>query len=366
MNSLNCFSSTYAQARARFLDAAQRCDLDVESHVHPLLGSEGEVLALDVVLDGARHAQRLLIVSSGCHGIEGHAGSAVQIALLNDAAWRQSARDAGVAVLYLHALNPHGFSWGRRTTQENVDLNRNFLDFAQPLPRNPGYDEMASLLVPAHWPPSAAVEAALGQLLARHGLAAMQQAVSCGQYDDPEGLFYGGHNPAWSHVTLRQVLREHARDCTQLGWIDVHSGLGRSGIGERIFDGRAGDEAAGLLRARAWWGPEVTRIDDGDSVSAAVTGQMLRSLYAECPQATCTGITLEFGTVPLMQVITALRAEQWLENHPETPSPMARQIKQQLRAAFYPDSDDWRQQVLDQTIGAARQALAGLRTASPG
>ncbi|MDL2337192.1 MAG: M14 family metallopeptidase [Pseudomonadota bacterium] len=366
MNLLSFFSPTYSEARSRFLEEARRCDLDVTSHIHPLLGSAGEELALDVGLDGARRASCLLILSSGCHGIEGHVGSAVQVALLNDPGWRQSTREAGIAVLYLHALNPHGFSWGRRTTQENVDLNRNFHDFTLPLPRNPGYDEMAGLLVPHGWPPSEAVQAALGQLLAERGLAAMQQAISCGQHDHPEGLFYGGHNPTWSHVTLRHVLREHGRDCSRLGWIDLHSGLGRSGVGERIFEGRAGDEGPGLHRARSWWGGEVTSIDDGESASAAVTGQMLRSLYAECPQAECTGITLEFGTVPLMQVITALRAEQWLENHPETPPPTALQIKQQLRAAFYPDSDEWKRQVLEQAVEAARQAVVGLRTGSFG
>jgi hypothetical protein len=259
MNALDAYSETYAEAREQFLAAAQRCDLDVCSHIHPLLGSAGETLALDEVLDGPRHAARLLVISSGCHGIEGHVGSAVQTALLNDPAWRQSTHDAGVAVLYLHALNPHGFSWGRRTTQENVDLNRNFHDFTQPLPRNPDYAEMAALLVPPHWPPGAQVEAALGQRLARLGLGAMQHAVSCGQYEYPEGLFYGGVNPTWSHVTLRQVMREHGRDCARLGWIDLHSGLGPCGVGERIYEGRPGDERSGLRRARAWWGREHRR-----------------------------------------------------------------------------------------------------------
>ncbi|MFM9914190.1 MAG: M14 family metallopeptidase [Rhizobacter sp.] len=361
MNSNHHFTSTYAEARARFFAAAQRCDLDVESHLHPLIGPQSEALALDVVRDGPRRAERLLIVSSGCHGIEGHVGSAVQIALLHDSAWRASARAAGIAVLYLHALNPHGFAWGRRTTQENVDLNRNFHDFAQPLPRNTAYDELAGLLVPHRWPPSEAVEAALGQLLAQQGWAAMQQAVSRGQHEHPEGLFYGGRNPTWSHVTLRELLRHHGRHCARLGWIDLHSGLGPSGVGERIFEGRVGDETEGLRRARAWWGDQVTRIDDGESVSSAVTGQMMRSLYAECPQAECTGITLEFGTVPLMQVFTALRAEQWLENHPETPEATSREIRRQFRNSFDPDSDAWREQVLPQALDAARQALVGLR-----
>ena len=86
---------------------------------------------------GADDAQALLIVSSGCHGIEGYCGSGLQVALLRDGALRARARDAGVALLLVHAMNPWGFSHGRRVTFENVDLNRNFVDFGRSLPLNP-------------------------------------------------------------------------------------------------------------------------------------------------------------------------------------------------------------------------------------
>ncbi|MEJ0064575.1 MAG: DUF2817 domain-containing protein [Caulobacteraceae bacterium] len=43
----------------------------------------------------------------------------------------------------IHAINPYGFAWLRRVTEENIDLNRNWIDFSQPPPANPGYDELA-------------------------------------------------------------------------------------------------------------------------------------------------------------------------------------------------------------------------------
>src|SRR5678810_1051965 len=98
---------SYDEARMRFLEAAEAVRLDVESHVHPMLGRDGETLAMDVVRDGPREAAALLIVSSACHGVEGFCGSGVQVALLSDPAWRSAARNAGVAVLYIHALNPY-------------------------------------------------------------------------------------------------------------------------------------------------------------------------------------------------------------------------------------------------------------------
>ncbi len=352
------FSQSYAQARGKFIAAVDAAGLDVESHSHPMIGRDGEALAMDVVLDGPKDAASLLLISSACHGVEGFCGSGVQVALLRDAAWPSAAREAGVALLYIHALNPYGFSWWRRTTHENVDLNRNFHDFKRPLPANPGYDEIAALLVPSTWPPTPEVDAAIGRYIAERGERAFQAAISGGQYNHPEGLFYGGRNPTWSHVTLRQVLRRHATRCRRLGWIDLHTGLGDSGVGERIF--ACHDDAAALRRARAWWGEGVTSIYDGSSSSAPLSGLMWLAAYEECAQAEYTGIALEYGTVPVMAVMTALRADQWLENHPQASDAQRRGIKQQVRDAFYTDTETWKQRILEQGFDAALQAVRGL------
>lgn len=355
---VDTFSSSYAEARAKFAAAAEAAGLDVESHVHPLRGRDDEELAMDVVRHGPRHSERLLIISSGCHGVEGYCGSGAQIALLRDTGWQAAVRAAGVAVLYIHALNPYGFSWLRRVTQENVDLNRNFQDFSKPLPANPGYDEIAHLLLPPNWPPSPEVREQIGAHIARRGMPALQAAVSGGQYNHPEGLYYGGVNPTWSNVTLRHILQEHGAGARRLGWIDLHTGLGPKGHGERIFACRNDAEALG--RARSWWGPEVTSIYDGSSSSALLTGLMWTAAYDEIPQAQYTGIVLEFGTLPVMDVLEALRAEHWLENHPEAPAEQARQIKQQMLTAFYADEPEWKRQVVEHSLEVAEQTLKGL------
>jgi Protein of unknown function (DUF2817) len=352
------FSQSYAEARGKFLAAADAAGLDAQHHPHPMLGRDGEALATDVVRDGAADAEAVLIVSSACHGVEGFCGSGVQTVLLGDAAFRAAVAGSGVAVLYVHALNPHGFSWWRRTTQENVDLNRNFHDFNGTLPANPGYDELAAALVPATWPPPPEAAATLARYAEAHGAAALQRAISGGQYAHPEGLFYGGRNPSWSHVTVRHVLREHASRCARLGWIDLHTGLGPSGIGERIFACR--DDAAALQRARAWWGDTVTSLYDGSSSSAMLQGMMWMAAYEECAQADYTGIALEYGTLPLPQMIDALRADQWLENHPDAPPVQRAQIKQQTRDAFYVDTDAWKQQIVEQGFDAAFGSVRGL------
>ncbi|MFX6991338.1 DUF2817 domain-containing protein, partial [Acinetobacter baumannii] len=87
----------------------------------------------------------------------------------HDAEWRAKARDAGVAVLYIHALNPYGFSHIRRATHENVDLNRNFHSFTGPVPDNAAYREVAPLLLPDVWPPNAANVQAVQAFIAARG-----------------------------------------------------------------------------------------------------------------------------------------------------------------------------------------------------
>lgn len=362
----DAFSASYAEARKKFLEAAATASLPIASFNHPLPGRDGETLAMDVVLDGTADAKQLLIVSSACHGVEGYCGSGVQVFALQDTEWRAKAQAAGVAVLYIHALNPHGFSLQRRVTHENVDLNRNFQDFSKPLPINAQYAHLHDVLLPAQWPPTADNAANIAAYSAKNGPNAFQNAVTRGQHSHSDGLFYGGVAPTWSNTTVRTVLGKYATRCSKLAWIDLHTGLGPRGVGERIFDGR--DDKAAYARAQAWWGnahnpsgeTPVTSIYDGSSTSAYITGQMWQSVYEECPQAEHTGIAMEYGTQPINTIIDALRADHWLHLHPEASAAQRAQIKRQILDAFYVDADDWKAMVITQARQAMFQAVNGL------
>ncbi|MDB5889445.1 MAG: hypothetical protein JWP47_276 [Polaromonas sp.] len=204
------FSSNYAKARVKFLEAAALANVNVASHEHPLQGLDGETLAMDVALDSAPDAHSLLIVSSACHGVEGFCGSGVQVFALHDADWRDKARTQGIAVLYVHAVNPYGFSHMRRATHENIDLNRNFQDFSQPLPVNEAYRALHSLLLPERWPPDEANGSAIEQGIASMGMQAYQAAITRGQHEFADGLFYGarrlhGATPSCGKCCARTV-----------------------------------------------------------------------------------------------------------------------------------------------------------------
>ncbi|HKU86770.1 MAG TPA: M14 family metallopeptidase [Casimicrobiaceae bacterium] len=352
------FAPTYAEARAKFIAAAEARSLAVERHVHPRArGASGEELSIDVALLGDPNATALLVITSAMHGVEGFGGSGCQVALLGEP-MVAAAMHTDVAILFVHAVNPYGFSHLRRANEDNVDLNRNFRDFSVEPPRNEGYAALHALLVPDAWPPAAANTAAIGAHLARHGAAQMQAAVSSGQSEFPDGLFYAGRAPAWSNTILRDILRRHGRSRARLAWIDLHAGLGMWGHGERIHSGP--NDAAAIARNRAWYGSDVTTVYDRTSTSAEASGVAYDAALASCPGAQYTGIVVEFGTQPLDRILQALRADQWLANHPGAGNLLADAIRRQMRESFYDDSDTWRGLVYGQARGTVLQALRGL------
>mgnify|MGYP001269005153 CR=1 FL=1 len=356
------FAATYREAREKFVAAATERGLALESHAHPTQrGAQGETLAIDLALAGPAEASSVLLLTSGTHGAEGFCGSGCQVNLLRDDAWMIRVARSGVRVLLLHAMNPHGFSHLARTNENNIDLNRNFRDFSAPPAPNVAYAEVHGFMVPPTWPPAPANEARLADYVREHGQWALQQAVSSGQCEFPNGLFYGGTGPAWSNDVLRDVLRRHVAGAWRLGWIDFHTGLGPWGHGEKIWNG--GPRPQDLARAKSWWGHDVTSFHDGSSTSAKLSGVNHQAVYDECPAVEYTGIALEYGTRPVLEVLEALRADAWLRGHPQAPALQRAAIKAGVRHAFHDDSEVWQRRIHEQGDAAVAAALERLGTA---
>ena len=350
-----CFSRTYDEARQRFLEAARKASATVDTHRHPRKGAEGEEIATDVALLGPPDAASLFIVSSGTHGPEGFSGSACQLALLGDELAARAA-NRGIALLLIHAVNPFGFSHLSRTNEDNIDLNRNFNDFSQPYPPNDTSEQVHSLLVPESWPPSADDEARLAARMAE--LAGRRTpGVSSGQAMHPDGLFYAGTAPSWSNRTIRAILRRHGAGRRHVAWIDVHTGLGPRGHGEKIFGRHSAQTQA---RALSWWGRDLIVSTMTESVSPRTEGHITGCAPQECADAAITPMTLEYGTLPNPEVRRALRGEAWLAGHPDAAPATAAAIRRAARDAFYVDADDWKGMILGQFRALALQTVNGL------
>ena len=358
MNSAESFSADYPEARAKFLKAAADAGGALEAVVHPERGPDGGELATDIAWFGPKDAPAVLVMISGTHGVEGFCGSGAQIDRLRRGG--AASLPAGVAVLMIHAVNPYGFAWLRRVTHENVDLNRNWIDFGGQPPGNAGYDQLADAICPAEWTPEAQAASAqvLGAYVAAHGMMAMQQAVSGGQYNHPKGVFFGGAGPTWSRRTQTAIFDHYLNGAARIGIIDYHTGLGPWGYGEQIITDRVG--SPGYDRARQWYGAVVTSPSSGTSTSADIVGDGLAAAPVLLAHAEVTGMALEVGTQETMTVLNALRADAWLHAHGDLTSDEGRAIKAQIRDAFYGDADDWKGMVAGQSLLAVKQAIAGL------
>jgi hypothetical protein len=352
-----CFSKSYAESRGKFLQAATSLKLKAESHVlSTFYGAMGEELATDVIHYGRKESKSLLILSSGVHGVEGLCGSGCQIAALQDADLLDRIDRARARLLIIHAVNPFGFSHLRRTNENNIDINRNFIDFENP-PVNGGYADLHDLLVPDVWPPSQENIAAIQAYIEIHGERKYQQSVTSGQSTHPDGLFYSGLSATWSQTTLRSIIKKHAATASNIAWMDVHTGLGVFGHCEKINAGPVGSHE-NLALSRSIWGKDVLAPWEGSSAATQARGNTMTTAYSEVPDATTVSIGLEFGTRDLLTVINSLRGASWLYRYPNQGSLEQRQkIQQELLDSFFVDSDEWKGMVWGQCRVALIQAI---------
>ncbi len=354
------FSETYAEARAKFATALAPTGIETRPYDNPNRGPGGEPLATDTAWIGPEDAGRVMVVVSATHGVEGFSGSAVQTDWLADGGADRLPADT--AVLLIHALNCHGFAWMRRVTEEGCDLNRNFIDFTQPLPENPGHDALADAFVPGSLDPEtlAAAEARVAAYRAEHGEQAFQSARKAGQYKHPHSMFFGGFEESWARRTLTRIFDDYRLGARRLvSIVDVHTGLGPFGYGEPICGHARGSVA--LDRVLDMYGESTGLPAEGRSASIPLTGTQ-RAFWQPRLGDGYTYICLEFGTYHTDRGRAALRADHWLHNQGDVDwaDPRTREIKAEIRKHFHPGTPDWNEMVLWRSRQVLRQTLEGL------
>lgn len=359
----NWQSDSFIEARRNFLSACEAAQTPVSSYLHPLQGEDNEELATDVAWFGPRDAGKLLIMVSGVHGVEGFSGSATQVGWIEDRGYE--ALPPNTAVLMIHLINPWGAAHLRRYNEDNVDLCRNFLDFADSLPNNEAYSSIHGELVLGEKLGNQGqhVGKYLGQLLQKHGLEYVIDLFMAGQYNFRNGFAFGGKQPVWSNITLRDILtscNEHAR---KVCLIEFHTGLGPWAYGELItlhMD-------AELERVRHWFGPWVFNPSadkqPGEPGYREVTGHTSNGYKNSFPDAEVTAVTLEFGTYPPNETLALLVQEHLLVQQPGTvpPAELAA-IKARLLEFHHPADWEWRCAFWSRSLQVIRQALKGLES----
>ncbi|MGY4281688.1 hypothetical protein ACVWXO_000908 [Bradyrhizobium sp. LM2.7] len=357
------FSSNYFEARQKFRGYVSRAGIaELRAYPSPANGPGGEELSTDVAWFGDRRATKVGLLISATHGAEGYCGSAAQLDWLAERGYEKLKSDE--AMLLIHAINPYGFAWDRRVTQEGCDLNRNFIDFTAPLPQNEGYDALADSLVPSalDGPVFAAAEAAIENYRATYGEIAYRKARTTGQYRHASGMFFGGFGPTVTRQTLERIVSDHGIASRQLVLIvDYHTGLGPYGYGELQCEQPSG--MAGYRRAHDIFGHSVTSPDLGTSSALVLNGTQddyWQRLLGDRHVYVC----LEFGTYPPEAARPVLRADHWLYAYGRTQieSDFGLEVRRRVKQHYYPDRVDWKEMVLYRSRQVHRQMMEGMRT----
>jgi len=307
------FSRDYFTARDRFRESARRAGGILHTLPITAKGPEGEALTIDIAWFGAASPRRVLLHSSGLHGVEGFAGSAIQIQLLD----RMPAIAIDAALVIVHILNPYGMAWLRRTNENNVDLNRNFRTDGKYEGAPETYSRLDAFLNPPTPPHADLFYARAVYLILRYGMAAVTQSVVGGQYEYPKGLFYGGHRLEEGPRKYEEFLRTRLAVSEDVTAIDVHTGLGKYG--------------------------QDLRLVESDTVYR-VEGGLESMIFRIFPNKPPRFIGQEFCTYSGVRVLQALREEnRW---HHYGRGSLDHPVKRRLKHVFCPDDPTWQAAVL--------------------
>jgi hypothetical protein len=343
------FSPDFATARQQFRAAVAAAGGYLQCLPLDVTDLDGQPLGIDIAWFGHRQPKRALLHFCGIHGVEGFAGSAVQLALLENL----PSLPADGALILVHVLNPYGMAHLRRSNGNNVDLNRNFFFGTTGWNGIPdGYAALSSFLTPPR-PPSRFNFFHLRLFLAEVslGTGAIRQAVAGGQYQFPKGIFYGGSALEPEPRRYSEWLASHLGGVQELLVIDVHTGLGNYGqqalfLRSPTIDAGELSDALGL--------PLATRAVAADVMGYEHEGGH-SSVYRQIlPETRQVCLTQEFGTYDGRRLLRALRAEN--QHHHFGDGSLDHWSKRKLKLMFCPDDHRWRRQVVAQGCDLVHRA----------
>lgn len=350
---LGYFHETYEDCRLAFRESANRLVVQYEGvdvFMIPVAGKTDPDLTIDCCYIPAQATtENLLILSSGVHGIEGFLGSAVQLMVMEEVLSPAHLKTTGI--FFIHGMNPYGFKHLRRVTENNVDLNRNCaIDERLFDTENEGYRKLQGMLNPRGKANHRSLKnkhmhLVLLQKVLAESMLVVRQAVLQGQYDNPEGIIFGGQEVEPQIIAISPILKDKLKPYARILTIDLHTAWGRNGT-MHLFSRPIEDVKikTGMEALFAGY-----RIDWGDSKDFYTIG----GGFADYVGALVSGKTyypmpFEFGTFDSQKTFGSLRSLHYmiLENQGfhygyEDEKTEAR-IKKDFRELFFPSDEAWR------------------------
>ena len=359
------FYESYDEIRAHLQELT--ADLGTELSSHAI--DEADGLYIDsFYLPGTESHTNLIVLTTGVHGMEGYIGATMLDVFFREIYPTLDPSDTGVLVVA--NVNPYGMKYFRRYNENNVDLNRNFiLDWDSfDLSSNKEYPKVDTFLGPTGkignglWH-EVGFYLSLGKTAITDGADTISDALLTGQYEYPQGVYYGGNGDEASTAYLKDVFSQCLdSDYENIVHIDLHSGYGPrynmvifNSVYETMNEADS-QEAFGYDHIIAY-DSEAFYATTGDTTDffyrLADQKQANVSLFSTC---------FEFGTIGDAFFDTILSLKYTIDenrNHwyPTDNATSAEIVRQNYLELFYPTETEWREKTVEDFKTAAAGVL---------
>jgi hypothetical protein len=366
---LNYFHETYQDCRKAFISSAMEVSEKYDSvHIGKFM-VESKVdkdLSVDwCYIPASVHNDKLLIINSGLHGIEGYTGSAIQLMVMDKILNAKQLENMGI--LFIHGLNPYGFKYHRKVTENNVDLNRNCVTPSdRHKSKNEGYEKLTDLLMPEGNVNSVSMRNQYFYLLAiykiiRESMPVLRQAALQGQYDFDKGIYYGGQEYEPQIALLKPFLKEKMDEYNMVLNVDLHTAYGERGkmhlFLNPIDDVSVKNGIETLFKnVQIDWG--------GGKDFYTIKGEYLGWANSLADKKTfCMPMLFEFGTLNSQTTFGSLKSIQVMINENQgahygfknTKSEV--EVKKHFDEMYYPSSPVWRSKAISDSYNRINEMI---------
>lgn len=354
---LGYYSQDYDHARVAFKDATEALlstfpNMEWQSIKVPSKVDTG--LYVDMCyIPPKGESQKLLIMTSGLHGVEGYTGSALQLMFLEALQQKEGIADMGF--LFIHAMNPYGFKYHRKATENNVDLNRNCMLTAEQFQsKNEGFGKLYDMLTPSGkvninslWNRSFHLVAI--QKIIQESMPVLRQAALQGQYDYREGIYYGSKDYEPQIKAVMPIVKDYINRYSTVLNVDLHTGYG--GRGElHLFIDRPEDAIVEQGIETIFEGQQIDWSEGADFYT--INGEYVALVAAQADSALVIPMLIEFGTMNSQETFGSLKSihtmiceNQGFNNGFKNAKSEAK-VKSDMLELYCPTSEAWRSETL--------------------
>ncbi|QDI90729.1 DUF2817 domain-containing protein [Salicibibacter halophilus] len=353
------FSETYETSRANFRNRLKEVQkiwpsarLETDS-----IGSRDDDNTTDILAaDAHYHPQTLIVITTAVHGAEGYAGAALLDFFIDHYTTQLNPNTVGLRLV--HAVNPWGMRHRRRVSENNVDLNRNFIKDWSRISNdlNNKFEAERKRFVPSGSITDLKKERRkfyrkVPLRIFSQGMAGLEEAATMGQYNHPTGIFYGGETYEEPVDKFLSRMEQWTRGYQKVIHIDIHTGLGPANdlwIQVPDADPRKEKELHKSLKDSEINDVQKTDIrrikgEDAEYIKDVFSKNSSSPYIFSC--------LLEFGTIgnrkvdQIKALATVVQENQWYWYGAKKGKDSAR-IKEDFREMFDPINRGWRQAVI--------------------